>query len=157
MDANQGGIVAEGDTDIPIVPQESRKKRRFPPLGVAVVALFMFGCILSGILGTVLVRTFIGQFQEQHEPEKISVAYFEALRQHNWTAAHGYLTTSLQASNSPAQLGAKWVQREAKNGTITGFTATSTGMSTSNVETAAVVRGTVGYSSTPPEASVISL
>lgn len=73
MEPDREGVVNEGHTvplDVPATPltlQDSKKKRRFHPLGVAVVALFVFGCILSVLLGTAAARSMIGLFQGDRE------------------------------------------------------------------------------------------
>jgi len=123
--------------------------------GVAVVLLCC--CIagtLAAVLGPRLVRGTAGNITGARDA---TTGYYDAVRDHNWSKAHGYLSNSLGSSITPSALQSRWTAQELSKGRVTSFSVTNTNVSSNAGRTTAVVTGTVRYDKGSSEAKTVNL
>jgi hypothetical protein len=135
-------------------PQKSNRGCWIAAGIVGVLALCCLGASALGIGGAFVARRAAGNVIE---PGNATSGYFDAIRDHNWTAAQGYLDSQLRAANSPTALQTTWTAREIPNGRVTGFSISSTNVSTNNGKTTATVSGTLSYARGTSEFKTVNL
>ncbi len=122
------------------------------------IAVLLLGCCLAGILavalGPRLVRGTAGNITGARDA---TTGYYDAVRDHDWSEAHGYLSNSLGSSITPTALQTLWTAQEYSKGRVTGFSVTNTNVSSNNGRTTAVVTGTIRYDKGSSETKTVNL
>ena len=122
------------------------------------VAVLLLCCCIAGVLavalGPRLVRGTAGNITGAREA---TTGYYDAVRDHNWSKAHGYLSNSLGSSITQSALRTLWTAQELSKGRVTGFSITNTNVSSNNGRTTAVVTGTVRYDKGSSETKTVNL
>jgi len=116
-----------------------------------VVVLVLVGLGLAIFAG---VRAISGGLAP---PRDATVAYFDALKAHDWQRAQSYLASSVQRTTSPADLERTWLRREQADGAIDRFDAPSVNIQAVNGATRATVGGTLHYASGASDPKIITL
>lgn len=123
--------------------------------GIAVVLLC---CCIAGLfaftLGPRLVRSTAGNITGARDA---TTGYYDAVRDHNWSKAHSYLSNSLGSSMTPSALQTLWTAQEFSKGRVTSFSVTNTNVSSNNGRTTAIVTGTVHYDKGSSETKTVNL
>ena len=122
------------------------------------IAVLLLCCCFTGVLaltlGPRLVRGTAGNVTGARDA---TTGYYNAVRDHNWSLAHGYFSSSLGASISPTALQSLWTVQEVGKGRVTGFSVNSTNVSTNNGRTTAIVTGTLRYDKGSSETKTVNL
>jgi len=121
-------------------------------VGLLVVCCLGVGALAGG--GAFIARRAAGNVIA---PGIATSGYFDAVRDHKWTSAQGYLSSQLRAANSPTTLQTTWAAREATNGRVTGFSIGNTQVSTNNGKTTATISGTLNYARGTSEFKTVNL
>jgi len=90
-------------------------------------------------------------------PRDATVAYFDALKAHDWQRAQSYLASPVQRTTSPADLERTWLRREQADGAIDRFDAPNVNIQSLNGVTKATVGGTLHYVSGASDPKIITL
>jgi hypothetical protein len=135
-------------------PQKSNRGYWIAGVIIGVLALCCLAATALGVGGALIARRAAGNVIE---PGNATSGYFDAVRDHNWTAAQGYLDSQLRAANSPATLQATWTARELTNGRVTGFSISNTHVSSNNGKTTATISGTLNYARGTSEFKTVNL
>lgn len=116
---------------------------------VVVIVLVGFGLsIYSG------VRALMGGLAP---PRDATIAYFDAIKAHDWQRAENSLAAPVQQMVSAADLQQTWTRREQADGAVTRFDATNVNIQAVNGVTRATVGGTLHYASGASDPKIVSL
>jgi hypothetical protein len=107
-----------------------------------------------GFLG---VRLFTGLKHGIDQTQGATTAYFDAVRAHDWNAAHDLLDANLAGKTTPADLQATWQRREQAGGAIDRFTFRSTNINNTNGRVTAQVKGMLHYQGGAADPKIITL
>jgi hypothetical protein len=131
-------------------PPRKSNKRLWWIIGGAVGAFLILVVVGIILLVTTLLHT-------GGPARDASVAYFAAVKAHDWPTAYDKLSASLQATTKPADLQATWTRREQANGPIDHFNVTNTNVNNTNGKVTATVTGTLVYASGTSDPKVVTL
>jgi len=134
----------------PYPPPRRRNKRLGWIIALIVVALL----IGLGIAIAASVRAISGGLAP---PRDATIAYFDALKAHDWQRAHSYLAAPVQNTVSPADLQQTWQRREQADGAIDRFEAININIQAFNGVARATVGGTLHYVGGANDPKIVTL
>jgi hypothetical protein len=120
--------------------------------------------IIGGVAGGIIILVTVGIIllvttilHAVGPARDATVAYFDAVKAHDWAKAHDELSAALQATTRPTDLQATWTRREQADGPIDHFKVTNTSVNNTNGRVTATVTGTLIYTGGASDPKIVTL
>jgi hypothetical protein len=133
----------------PVPPKKGNKRVWW------IVGSVAAGLLVLVVVGIVLLVTTV--LHAVGPARDATVAYFDAVKAHDWPRAYDQLSTSVRATTKPADLQATWTRREQADGPIDHFNVTNTNVNNTNGKVTATVTGTLIYTSGSTDPKILTL